>query len=71
LQHYSQAIDVVFVKRNLEEGFPMTVANLHAHLHDMHDYMIPNQIMRFRSGLRGTGSFWNKRRVEITNMIIK
>lgn len=59
------------MKRNLEEGFPINVANLCAHLHDMLDSMLPDQIMHFRSGLRGTCLFWKKRRGELTNMIIQ
>lgn len=71
LQHHSQATIVVFVKINLKEGFPMIVLDLCACLHAMPDSMPPDQIMRFRSGLRWTHSFWNKHRGELTNMIIQ
>jgi len=59
------------MKRNLEEEFPMIVVDLCTHLDDIPDSMLPNQIMHFGLGLRGTRLFWNKGRGEITNMIIQ
>lgn len=69
LRHRSQETTAIFVKRNLEVGLPMAVAYLCACLHDVLDSILPDQIMCFGSGLRGTHTFWNKCKCEVTNII--
>jgi len=69
LCHRSQATIAIFFKRNIEDNFPITVEDLRTRLRDTPDSILPEQIMRFGSALRGTRSFWNKRRYELTNMI--
>lgn len=69
MRHRSQATTSIFVKKRIEDNLPTTVAELRQHIQNTPNSMLPDQIMRFDSGLRRTRSVWNKRRGELTDMI--
>ena len=69
MRHRSNATAYVFVKKNLEDTLPPTVLELVNQLQDMPNEKIGERVTRFGSSLRGTRSYWNKSRVELTNMI--
>lgn len=69
MRHHSQTTASVFVKKYIENNLPTTVSDLRQCLRDSPDSRLPKQIMRFGSALRGTRSFWNRRRSELTDMI--
>ena len=56
-------------KKNLEDTLPPTVHELVNQLQDMPNDKIGEQVARFGSSLRGTRSYWNKSKAELTNMI--
>ena len=67
--HRSNATASVFVQKNLEDTLPPTVLELANQLEDMPDEKIGERVARFGSLLHVTCSYWNKSRVELTNMI--
>ena len=69
MHHQSNATASVFVKTNLEDTLPSTILEIFNQLQDMHNQKIGEQVARFGSSLRGTCSYWNKSRDELTNMI--
>jgi len=69
MRHRSQTTASVFVKKYIENNLPTTVSDLRQCLHDSPDSKLPEKIMQFGSAIRGTRSFWNRRRSELTDMI--
>ena len=69
MRHRSQATAAVFVKRNLADTLPATVSALRTQLSHLPDSRVADHAMRFASSLRGTRSFWSKRRGELCDMI--
>ena len=67
--HQSNATASIFVKINLEDTLPLTIIELVNQLQDMVNQKIGERVARFGSSLCGTCSYWNKSRVELTNMI--
>ena len=69
MRHQSNTNASFFVKKNLEDTLPPTVLELINQLQDMPNEKIGERVARFGSSLRGTCSYWNKSRAELTNMI--
>ena len=69
MHHWSNSTASVFLKKNLQDTLPPTVHELVNQLQDMPNDKIGEWVARFGSSLRGTRSYWNKNRVELTNMI--
>ena len=69
MHHRSNTTASIFVKRNLENTLPPIVHELVNQLQDVLNAKIGERVVRFGSSLRGTRSYWNKSRVELTNMI--
>ena len=69
MHHRSNSIAFVFVKKNLGDTLPPTVHELANQLQDMPIDKIGERVTIFGSSLRGTRSYWNKSRAELTNMI--
>ena len=67
--HQSNATTSIFVKINLEGTLPPTILELVNQLQDMPNHKIGEQVASFWYSLHGTRSYWNKSRVELTNMI--
>ena len=67
--HRSNATTSVFVKKNLKDTLPFAVLELVNQLQDMPNEKIGERVTSFGSSLHGTCSYWNKSRVELTNMI--
>ena len=66
---HSNATASVFVKNNLEDTLPPKILGLVNQLQDMPNQKIGERVARFVSSLRGTHSYWNKSRAELTNVI--
>ena len=69
MRHRSNTTASVFVKKNLEDTLPPIVLELVNQLQDMPNEKIGERDAIFGSSLRGTCSYWNKSRAELTNMI--
>lgn len=69
MHHHSQGIALVFVKKNAEDCIPTTIETLCTHMQEFPDSQLAEQLMHFGSSLRGTHSYWNKCRGELSNMI--
>ena len=69
MHHRSNAIASIFFKINLEDTLPPTILELVNQLQEMPNDKIGELVARFGYSLRGTHSYWNKSRVELTNMI--
>ena len=69
MHHQSHATASFFVKINLEDTLPPTILELVNQLQDMPNDKIGERVTRFGYSLHGTCSYWNKSRVELTNMI--
>ena len=69
MRHCSHFTASVFVKHNFEYTLTPTIFEIFNQLQDLHNDKIIERVVRFGSTLRGTHSYWNKRRVELTNMI--
>ena len=69
MHHRIRATTSIFVKRNLEDTLPTTVSTLLTNLDQVLDSHVVDHVMRFEDSLRGTRSFWNKKRGELYDMI--
>ena len=59
LRYRTQGIATVFLKRNVEENIPTTIEDLRAHLRDVPDTQLANELMHFGFSIRGTRLYWN------------
>ena len=69
MHHRSNATASIFVKTNLEDTLPSRILELVNQLQHMPNQKIGERVARFGYSLRGTCSYWNKSRDELTNMI--
>ena len=67
--HQSNTTASIFVKKNIEDTLPPMLLEPVNQLEDMPNENIGERVARFGYSLCGTHSYWNKSRVELTNMI--
>ncbi|XP_057827704.2 uncharacterized protein LOC131039077 isoform X1 [Cryptomeria japonica] len=69
MRHRSQSLATVFMKKNAEEHLPTTIESLRTHQKELPDSQLVAELLHFGFTMRGTKPYWNKCRLELTNMI--
>ena len=57
------------MKKNIEDGIPTTIEDLHKELIIVPHTKLAERLMHFGSCIRGTKAYWNICRSELTDMI--
>ncbi|XP_059068385.1 uncharacterized protein LOC131858917 [Cryptomeria japonica] len=71
MRHRSQATSSIFFQIQQDDSLPTTISDLCQSLKDLPDDKLVDQLMQFTSSIRGTRLFWNKRRGELSDMVIQ